>query len=575
MELPLPAHALMTAVVESSEDAIVTKDLNGVITSWNAGAERLFGYTADEAIGKSVTILIPEGRPDEEPNILRRIRSGLRVDHYETIRAHKNGTLIDISLTVSPLKDKDGNIVGASKIARDITERKRVEAELRKVQNELALANDELEDRVRKRTAELEAATVALLKDMEARKRLEAQLRETQKLESIGILAGGVAHDFNNLLNIIRGYTCFLRQSCSDDTLVRPLEVIDETIERGASVVRQMLTLARKTEAHQEWIDLKEILEKHAQLLKETLPKTIDISLSITPELPALLSDPTQIDQMLLNLSLNARDAMPEGGKLYIETGTATGADLKEHSALVLDFDQYVYVVIQDSGIGMDENTKSRIFDPFFTTKGPLNGSGLGLWVVYGIVANHGGFIDVTSAPRKGTTFRIYLPVRERAKEPVKRSPKPSDGNGPSGDTRNQTILFVDDEVHQLDLMQMILEREGYKVLRAADGEEAVEAHAQNKGCISAVVLDLGLPKLGGWEALEKMRDTDPDVRAILASGFISPELEAELKRGSISGVVMKPYRMEDILEKISTAISEPTNRQASRRIAANRNDKG
>jgi PAS domain S-box-containing protein len=256
MELPIAAHDLMAAIVECSDDAIITKDLDGVISSWNAGAERLFGYTADEVIGKSITILIPQGRHDEEPNILRRIRSGLRVDHYETIRAHKNGTLIDISLTVSPLKDRDGSIVGASKIARDITERKRADAELRRLKNELALANEELEDRVRKRTAELEAATVAQLKDMEARKRLETQLRDTQKLESIGILAGGVAHDFNNLLNIIRGYTCLLQQSCSDDKLVRPLEVIDETIERGASVVRQMLTLARKTEAHQEWIDL-------------------------------------------------------------------------------------------------------------------------------------------------------------------------------------------------------------------------------------------------------------------------------------------------------------------------------
>jgi two-component system cell cycle sensor histidine kinase/response regulator CckA len=286
------------------------------------------------------------------------------------------------------------------------------------------------------------------------------------------------------------------------------------------------------------------------------MPKTIDISLSLTPESPALLADPTQINQMLLNLSLNARDAMPEGGKLYVEMGTATGADLKEHSALAIDFDQYVYVVIQDSGIGMDENSKSRIFDPFFTTKGPSKGSGLGLWVVYGIVANHGGLIDVTSAPGKGTTFRIYLPVRERANATVERSPKPSEEISLSGDTRNQTILFVDDEVHQLDLMQMILEREGYKVLRAADGEEAVETHAQNKSSISAVVLDLGLPKLSGWEVLKKMRDADPEVKAILASGFISPELEAELMCGSISAVIMKPYRMEDILEKISTAIN-------------------
>jgi CheY-like chemotaxis protein len=265
------------------------------------------------------------------------------------------------------------------------------------------------------------------------------------------------------------------------------------------------------------------------------------------------------MNQVLLNICVNARDAMPNGGELLLTTETITGADLQAQFQNAKET-PYACVKVKDTGLGMDHVIKSRIFEPFFTTKEQGQGTGLGLSVAYGIVSNHDGFIDVSSDPGRGTTFCLYLPVTEvQAPAP---SLRPAHGvqEPASATATSHTVLFVEDEVRQLELMRRSLEKAGYRVLTAEDGAEAVELFLRHKNEISVVVLDLGLPKLNGWEVLKRMRQAEPTLKPILASGYISHEAESAMRDGELSGVVMKPYRPNEILEKISLAVMKTAN---------------
>jgi two-component system, cell cycle sensor histidine kinase and response regulator CckA len=245
---------------------------------------------------------------------------------------------------------------------------------------------------------------------------------------------------------------------------------------------------------------------------------------------------------------------MPAGGKLIVATQIVDGAELRKISQEAKE-ELYCCVSVKDTGVGMSLSTKNRIFEPFFTTKRQGEGTGLGLAVVYGIVGKHGGIIDVESEPDRGASFRLFLPIPKdqaeasdaRVKQPRRKTEKMT--------TRGEMILFVDDEVHQLRLMQIHLQRAGYKVLTAADGAEAVEMHYRYKDEIAAVILDFGLPKLNGWEAYTKMKEVDPDIKVIFATGFIASQLETELAKQELSGVIMKPYQLDEVLEKIDNAI--------------------
>jgi len=292
-------------------------------------------------------------------------------------------------------------------------------------------------------------------------------------------------------------------------------------------------------------------------VLHETFPKTVEVRLRLESELPSLRGDPNQLHQAMLNLCLNARDAMPDGGALKIKTTVVAGRDLRARFQEARS-QQYVQLTVTDTGFGIDEATKARIFEPFFTTKPQGQGTGLGLSVVYGIVAGHSGFIDVASEPGEGTTIDIFLPVAIEPAETL-------DASGPSGAPgrqraagAGQTILFVEDEPRQLNLMQHFLAREGFNILAAKDGAEAVQVHLQHKQRIDLVVLDLGVPKLNGWEAYKMMKEADPGLKAIFATGFMSREIEAHLEQGELSGVIMKPYQLSDVLAKICAAIPSP-----------------
>jgi PAS domain S-box-containing protein len=547
------AQALLAAVVESSQDAIISKNLDGVILSWNAGAERLFGYEAEEAIGKPITIMIPPQRQEEDTRILERIKRGERIEPFETLRRAKDGRLIDISLTISPILDGAGRIIGASSVARDITERKRMEAELIEL-------NAELEKRVAERTMEL-------VRSVEQREKLQQQLSHAQKMESIGTLAGGIAHDFNNILTIILGYSSALKDNPGDpEKLGAGLEVIRETGMRGAVLVQQLLTLARSGNLSFQQTDINELLRQFSKILAETFPKTIVVSVETAPDLPPAMADPNRLHQALLNLCVNARDAMNGSGKLVLRDEVVPGHDLRKRFPDAKD-ESYACVTVSDTGAGIHETVRDRIFDPFFTTKGPGEGTGLGLTAVYGIVREHDGFVEVESEPGRGATFRLYLPLRpvngKGVVEPY------AEGHEAEAIHGHGTVLLVDDEERQLELIQGFLEKKGYRVLLARDGLEAVETHRRHKHEIAAVILDLGLPKLSGWEAFLKMKQEEPQVKTIFTSGYIKPEMRLEMIREGVVAIVHKPYLPDDLLAKVGAAVRQPAGLRAAERLNA------
>ena len=544
------ARAMLAAIVESSSDAIISKNLDGTITSWNGGAERLFGYRGEEMIGQSVLRLIPPQRHEEETANLARLRRGERIDHYETVRAARDGRLIDVSLTVSPIRNSEGIIIGASKIARDITERKHAEKLLGQAKDDLLEANEQLEKRVQERTADLEQAHAALLKKIEEQKALEEQLRQAQKMESIGTLAGGIAHDFNNTLNIIKAYAQLLGASPpTSRQIIESTKIINEEVERGAAVVRQLLTLARKTETRLARTDANRIVLTVSELIKQAFPKAIEIRLDLDPALLPVLADANQINQALLNICVNARDAMPQGGVITLAT-KMIGADALPQRQAEFSPNPYVCIAVTDTGTGMDETVRSRAFEPFFTTKEFGEGTGLGLAMVYGIVKNHHGVVDLESAPGRGATIRLLLPAFE-ADDRVVAGEKNEKIPAACGPAKESIVLIVEDEERMVQLLKSALLKKGYGVLVAMDGAEAIELYQRRGDEIDLVLMDLGLPKVNGSEVIRVMKKQNPGVHIIVTTGYLEPDLKAELLGVGIKEYIQKPYFVPHVLQRI------------------------
>ena len=379
------------------------------------------------------------------------------------------------------------------------------------------------------------------------RRLLEDQLQQAQKLESLGTLASGIAHDFNNILGIILGHASLLEHiSSNPEKLARSIDAISKATQRGALVVRQLLTFARKHESVFESVKVNEIIVEITKLIQETFPKTIELKTNLKADLPYVVADATQIHQVLLNLCVNARDAMPKGGTLSI-TSTAIPNELVGDKHPEATAREYVRIEVRDTGAGMNETVRQRLFEPFFTTKGVGKGTGLGLAVVYGIIESHHGFIEVESAVGKGTTMTVYLPVaepnvllEEMTQHPVR---------GIAGGT--ETVLLIEDEKMLVGLLRAALASHGYNVLTAQDGEEGVRTYAQRKNEIAVVICDLGLPKIGGEEVFKNIRALNPNAKVVLASGFIDPDLKSELYKAGVRQFIQKPYVPDAVLRLI------------------------
>jgi PAS domain S-box-containing protein len=384
------------------------------------------------------------------------------------------------------------------------------------------------------------------------RKKLEAQLRQSQKLENLGAMAGGIAHDFNNILTIMSVHLSMIHPKPTRTAKTETcLDAISKAVRRGAGLVSQLLTFARKTDVLFESVNVNHTIAELTQMLQATFPKTVAIEVDLDDRLPTIAADPSQLHQAVLNLCVNARDAMPDGGTLTIATRIEEGRGLRDRFPDAQD-DRYVSIRVSDTGTGMDAATRSRIFEPFFTTKEKGKGTGLGLAVVYGVVRGHHGFIDLHSEAGSGTAFTLYFHAPNRG---LNLSEEQQEEEPESRVTGSATVLLVEDEALVRDTLKVLFEERGYTVLTAGDGEEAVEVFARSQADIDVVLTDLGLPRKSGWDAFQAMRKLNPEVRAIFATGYVDPAVKADMMRAGAEHFVLKPYVPAQLFKQIEEVL--------------------
>jgi PAS domain S-box-containing protein len=504
------ARARLAAIVEYSEDAIIGKNSEGIVTSWNRGAQKLFGYTADEIVGQSVRRLIPPDLENEEDIILAQISLGETVEHIETVRRRKDGQLIDVSLTISPIRDPSGKIVGASKIARDITERRQ----------------------------------------------MERQLRQSQKMETIGQLSGGIAHDFNNLLGVILGNLDLLANLVSgNQPALKRVQTAQKAVSHGADLTRRMLMFSRKEDLRPRSISLDESISNVIELAGRGLGPEIRLTAHLDPGVPRVFVDVAGLESALLNLIVNARDAMPKGGSITIATELSK---LQDNYPPVLTGElrsgPYACVTVSDTGHGMTREVMDRIFEPFFTTKSRNKGTGLGLAMVYGFVKQSGGTVRVYSEPGYGTTISFYLPLASAAFDSAQPSPEQV-----AAVQRGGTVLVVDDEEDLLEIAVAYLRDMGFSTLQATNGSAALAMLASHP--VDLVITDIIMPGgMNGVELVQKLRETRPGIRFIYCSGFPADAL-AERNLPMIDGPLLrKPYHRSEFGNMVRNIMNDQPN---------------
>jgi two-component system cell cycle sensor histidine kinase/response regulator CckA len=382
---------------------------------------------------------------------------------------------------------------------------------------------------------------------------LESEIRQNQKLESLGTLAGGIAHDFNNIISIISGHAAMLAGKLKDHPEAQAtLHTINEAAERGSAMVKQILTFARKSESELRPLDIREMVAELVKMLRVTFPRTIEIAHSSPSDLPQLLMDPSQLHQALLNLCINARDAMAGTGKLEIITSLIDGGEIVPRFPAAAG-KRLILIRITDSGVGMEEKTRLRIFEPFFTTKGRGRGTGLGLAVVYGVVKAHRGFIEVDSQVGRGTSFLLYFPVSESLASPA----APDDLSTELIAGGGETILLVEDEEDLRDLLTTVLHGHGYNILMARDGLEALERYRRHRSEIQLVVTDMDLPKINGAALSQTILSSNPEAKIILISGFMEASLKNSILASGVREFLGKPYTMPQILKIVRRVLDE------------------
>ena len=410
---------------------------------------------------------------------------------------------------------------------------------------------------LKSRPARFAAAVVRALREAEEkadRTRLEEQLRQSQKLESIGLLAGGIAHDFNNLLTVIKGYSGLLLSSVgNDDGMRKDIQRIKEAGDRAALLVRQLLAFSRKQMLTPAVLDLNAVIADIETLLRRLIGEDIALTTSLEPELGHAKADPGQIEQVIMNLAVNARDAMPRGGQLIIETTNIELDEVYAQSHVAVQPGPHVMLAVRDTGCGMDAVTQAHLFEPFFTTKGPGKGTGLGLATVYGIVKQSGGHIQVYSVPGNGTTFKIYLPRVEGIRQ--RNEPAPVSTEIPHG---WETILLVEDEEEVRTLVSKILQMRGYTVLYAQEGAEALHISQSHPGRIHLVLTDMVMPGMSGREVAERLAVARRDIKVMYMSGYTGKGTIHHDVPDPGTTFLQKPFTPEDLAFKVRKALDMP-----------------
>jgi two-component system cell cycle sensor histidine kinase/response regulator CckA len=619
----------LAAIVASSSEAIVGKTLDGIVTSWNAAAERIFGYSEREMLGRSIFVLVPEELHMAERELLERLRRGERVEFADTVRIRKDGSRIDIALTVSPIWDSSGNVVGASSIKRDITDRKRAEVELARREeryralvmatasivwtadrdgrfgtgqpswekytgqswrdqegfgwmnaihpdDQQAVKASWLQARDRREIWEsrdgrlwsqahqghrhfvaravpvLEPAGevrewVGTVTDVEDRWLAEERLRQADRMESVGRLAGGIAHEANNQMTVILGAAEFLGRAIRDEAARVDLDHIRRAARRTAAITQQLLAFSRRQVLQPVIVDLNTVITALQPILQRALGEVSLVELRLAENLGQVKADPGQLDQVLLNLALNARDAMPDGGTLTIETMNVV-VDERYLTTKMLDPiapGRYAVLIVTDTGGGMEQETVAHIFEPFFTTKGVGEGTGLGLATVYGIVKQSGGFVSVHSEPGHGTSFRIHLPLAGVEGE-AERTPAPSASGGGT-----ESILVAEDEPAVRAILARLLRGFGYTVLEARDGAHALELAEAAPAPPDLVIADVVMPGMGGKQLAQALNTRWSGIPVLFISGYTG--LDAA-RRGLIEegeDFMQKPLEPDTVAKKV------------------------
>jgi signal transduction histidine kinase len=406
------------------------------------------------------------------------------------------------------------------------------------------------------RLSRLVPAVMRALADTKNRadyEQMEKQLREAQRLEAIGTLAGGVAHDFNNLLTIISGNISLLRLASDQPTRVLAVaETIDRAVVRGSELVRGLLVFARQGETRLTLSDIAKQLHDTVGMLRATLPENIKINQHYPPNLPEILADPAQIERIFINLLTNARDAMPDGGTITITVDAVLAGPFPDQPKEAAK--EYLKIEVTDTGIGMEESVRQHIFEPFFTTKPSGKGTGLGLPVVYGLMQNHKGFVDVNSEPGVGTTFTLFLPVPSPGERGAIHEAEPL----PIQSSGSETILVVEDESDVATFLETLFGLSGYKVLLAKDSQEALEFFAERREEIHLVFSDVELAKVDGFALCSRLKELRPDLKVILTSGHIDRSIEQRQKQYGIDAFVPKPYNPQELVRRVRAALDRP-----------------
>jgi PAS domain S-box-containing protein len=618
---------IFSAVVESSNDAIISQALDGTITGWNGAAERLFGYISVEAVGRHVDIIVPPDRRAEVGDLLDRVGKGERIQQYETSRVHKDGRNVEVSLSVSPIRSVSGEIIGASKTARDITESNRTlraltqEVEERRrifeTSHDLILVTDPAgnfiqvspsaitilgyapaemighsatefihPDDLENTRSEMRAARRGQSKrnfetryvnkdgkpvslnwsgtwsepvrrhffigrDLTEKQTAEAQMRHVQKMDAIGQLTGGVAHDFNNILTVITGTIGILEEAVAGQPeLVSIAKLIDEAAERGASLTKHLLAFARKQPLQPREIDVNALVLEAAKLLHPTLGEQVEIKPLLADDAWTALVDPSQLTTAVLNLALNARDAMPNGGKLALETNNVYLDENYANMHSEVTAGNYVMVAVSDTGAGIPAALLERVFDPFFTTKEVGKGTGLGLSMVFGFVKQSGGHIKIYSEEGHGTSVKMYLPRATGLNQTAAEELVSSNVEG-----GHEAILVVEDDSMVRRYVVTQIENLGYTTLEAANAAEALKIIDTAR--IDLLFTDVIMPgTMNGRQLVEEALKRKPSLKVLYTSGYTE---NAIVHHGRLdSGVLLlaKPYRKSELARMLRLALA-------------------